>query len=142
VLCAVFEPSLDVVRISSAGHLPPILAHPDRAAEAVEVATDVLIGLAPDADRRVTRLSFPPGTLLCLYTDGLVERRDRFLDEGIDRLTGAVTARDTEMACASAMVAMADFTPHNDDIALLMLRRPPEPAPPEPAPPGPAAPAG
>jgi phosphoserine phosphatase RsbU/P len=136
VLCAVFEPSLEVVRISSAGHLPPILAHPDEAAEPVDSANDVLIGLVPAADRQATTLSFPPGTLLCLYTDGLVERRDRFLDEGIDRLAGAVTARHPEVACAAAMAAMSDFTPHTDDIALLMLRRRPEPAPPPP--PGPA----
>lgn len=137
VLCAVFDPSLDVVRISSAGHLPPILAHPDGPAEVVEIATDVLIGLAPAAGRRVTTLSFPPGSLLCLYTDGLVERRDRFLDDGIDRLTGAVIARDPELACAAAMVAMSDFTPYSDDVALLMLRRRPDPVPP-----GPPAPAG
>jgi serine phosphatase RsbU (regulator of sigma subunit) len=142
VLCAVFEPSLGVVRISSAGHLPPIFAHPDGAAEAVEITTDVLIGLAPAAERRVTTLSFPPGTLLCLYTDGLVERRDRFLDDGIDRLTGAVTARHPEVACAMAMAAMTEFTPYSDDIALLMLRRQADPAPENPAPRGPAAPAG
>ena len=137
VLCAVFEPSLDAVRISSAGHLPPILARPDGTAEVVEIANDVLIGLAPAAARRVTTLGFPPGALLCLYTDGLVERRDRFLDDGIDRLTGAVIARDPELACASAMVAMSDFTPYSDDVALLMLRRRPEPPPP-----GPPVPAG
>ncbi len=137
VLCAVFEPSLDLVRISSAGHLSPIIAHPDGLAEAVEIANDVLIGLVPGADRVVTTLSFPPGTLLCLYTDGLVERRDRFLDDGIDLLTSAVTARHPELACAATMAAMSDFTPYTDDIALLMLRRTAEPVPP-----GPAGPAG
>jgi phosphoserine phosphatase RsbU/P len=137
VLCAVFEPSLDVVRLSSAGHLPPIFAHSGGAAEAVEVATDVLIGLVPAADRQVTTFGFPPGTLLCLYTDGLVERHDRFLDDGIDRLVGAVTAHHPEVACAAAMAAMSGFTPYSDDIALLMLRRRPDTVPP-----GPPAPAG
>jgi hypothetical protein len=137
VLCAVFEPALDMVHISSAGHLPPIAARPGEAGKTVEVATDVLIGLVQAPDRRVTTLSFTPGTLLCLYTDGLVERHDRFLDEGIARLTAAVTAREAEAACAAAMTAMADFTPYTDDIALLMLRRRPDPAPP-----GPPAPAG
>jgi phosphoserine phosphatase RsbU/P len=137
VLCAVFEPSLEVVRISSAGHLPPILALPDGPGEAVEIANDALIGLVPAVDRRVTTLSFPPGALLCLYTDGLVERHDRFLDDGIGRLAGVVTARHPEVACAAAMVAMSDFTLHSDDVALLMLRRRPEPDPP-----APSAPAG
>jgi phosphoserine phosphatase RsbU/P len=141
VLCAVFEPSLDVLRISSAGHLPPILAHPDGPADAVEIATDVLIGLAPAADRQATTFSFPPGGLLCLYTDGLVERHDRFLDDGIGRLAEAVTARHPEVACATAMASMSDFTLHRDDVALLMLRRRPEPTPPGRPAPGGSAPA-
>jgi serine phosphatase RsbU (regulator of sigma subunit) len=137
VLCAVFDLSADVVRISSAGHLPPILADPDGRAEVAEIANDVLIGLGQAAGRQVTVLGFPPGALLCLYTDGLVERRDRFLDEGIGRLAGAVTTRHPEMACAAAMAAMSDFTPYTDDVALLMLRRWAEPVPPgQPAPAG------
>ncbi|MGH3159413.1 MAG: PP2C family protein-serine/threonine phosphatase, partial [Streptosporangiaceae bacterium] len=124
VLCAVFEPTLQVVRVSSAGHLPPITARPGQPAEVAEVATDVLIGLAPAHARRVSTLGFTPGMLLCLYTDGLVERRGRFLDEGLARLRSAVTAREPEPACASAMVAMTSYIPHTDDVALLMLRRP------------------
>jgi serine phosphatase RsbU (regulator of sigma subunit) len=123
VLCAVFEPSLQAVRVSSAGHLPPITVRPGQPAEIAEVATDVLIGLAPARARRVTTLDFSPGMLLCLYTDGLVERRDRGLDEGLDRLRSAVTAREPESACASTMVAMTRYIPHTDDVALLMLRR-------------------
>ena len=46
VLCAVISPSLDQVRISSAGHLPPIIARPGQPAEVAEVAPDVLIGVA------------------------------------------------------------------------------------------------
>jgi phosphoserine phosphatase RsbU/P len=126
VLYAVFDPSLDVVRISSAGHLPPITARPGRPAELAEVATDVLIGLAPGRPRRVTTLEFPPGTMLCLYTDGLVERRDRFLDEGLSRLRSAVAAGEPESACATVMAAMSGYIPHTDDVALLMIRRVPD----------------
>ena len=46
VLCAVFSPSLDEVRISSAGHLPPMIAAPASPPPLAAVATDVLIGLA------------------------------------------------------------------------------------------------
>jgi sigma-B regulation protein RsbU (phosphoserine phosphatase) len=123
VLYAVFDPSLDVVRVSSAGHLPPIVVAPGRPAEFAEVATDVLIGLEPARPRRVSALAFPPGTLLCLYTDGLVERRDRFLDEGLSRLRSAVTAGEPESACAAVMARMSSYIPHTDDVALLMLRR-------------------
>jgi sigma-B regulation protein RsbU (phosphoserine phosphatase) len=125
VLYAVFDPSLDVMRVSSAGHLPPITARPGRPAEFAGVVTDVLIGLAPARPRRTTTLDFPPGTLLCLYTDGLVERRDRLLDEGLARLCAAVVAGEPDPACATVMAAMSGYIPHTDDVALLMLRRMP-----------------
>jgi hypothetical protein len=63
--------------------------------------------------------------VLCLYTDGLVERRDRFLDDGIARLCSATAATEPEAACASVMTTMADGAPPGDDVALLILRRRP-----------------
>jgi phosphoserine phosphatase RsbU/P len=126
VLCAVIPPSLEEVRISCAGHLPPLLAPPGQPAEVVKVAADLPIGLATPRPRRVITAHFPPGAVLCLYTDGLVERRDRPLDDGIARLCAAATAADPERACASVMAAMASYVTHTDDVALLMLRRQPD----------------
>jgi phosphoserine phosphatase RsbU/P len=124
VLCAVLSPSLDEVRISSAGHLPPIVAVPGQPAVVAAIAGDALLGLAGHAPRQVTALSFPPGTLLGLYTDGLVERRGQPIDEGIARLRAALVAVEPETAAASAMAAMTGAAPHQDDVALLVLRRP------------------
>jgi anti-anti-sigma factor len=125
VLCAMFSPSRDRVRICSAGHLPPIIARPGQPAALVGVASDLLIGVPALKPRQVSTLSFPPGAVLCLYTDGLVERRDQPIDEGIARLCAAVTAGDPEAGCASVMAAMADDSAHNDDVALLMIHRKP-----------------
>jgi anti-anti-sigma factor len=75
--------------------------------------------------RRVTTVDFAPGAVLCLYTDGLVERRDQPIDHGIARLCAAVTTAKPEAGCASVMIAMAGYSPHTDDIALLILRRAP-----------------
>ncbi|HMG62184.1 MAG TPA: SpoIIE family protein phosphatase [Streptosporangiaceae bacterium] len=124
VLCAVLSPSLDEVRISSAGHLPPIVAVPGQPAAVAAIAGDALLGLAEHAPRQLTTLSFPPGAMLCLYTDGLVERRGQPIDEGIARLRAALTADEPEAAAAAAMAAMAGAVPHHDDVALLLLRRP------------------
>jgi anti-anti-sigma factor len=125
VLYAVFTPALDQVRISCSGHLPPLLAAPGQPAVAVEVFPDLLIGVPGTAPRRTTTVTVPAGGLLCLYTDGLVERRDRPIDDGIARLSAALTATDPETACALVMGAMTDYIPHVDDVALLMIRRPP-----------------
>ena len=89
VLCAVFSPALDEVRITSAGHLPPLLAEPGQPAAPARVFSDVPIGVPSPGARRVSTLAFPPGAVLCLYTDGLVERRDRPVDEGIGRLSAS-----------------------------------------------------
>ena len=82
VLCAMISPSLDQITMSSAGHLPPLLARPGQPAEIMAVPADLLIGMANPRPRRARTADLPPGALLCLYTDGLVERRDRPLDEG------------------------------------------------------------
>jgi phosphoserine phosphatase RsbU/P len=124
VLCAVLTPALDEVSISCAGHLPPIAALPGQPAAVADIAGDALLGLAEQGSRQLTALSFPPGALLCLYTDGLVERRGQPIDDGIARLCAAVSAAEPEAAAASVMAAMAGATPNRDDVALLMLRRP------------------
>ncbi|HUY50085.1 MAG TPA: PP2C family protein-serine/threonine phosphatase [Streptosporangiaceae bacterium] len=133
VLCAMFSPSLDQVRISSAGHLPPLIACPGQPAGPADVPSDILIGVPSPKPRRVSTVCLPPGGV-CLYTDGLVERRDRPIDDGIARLCAAIAAGDPEAACASVMAAMADDTPHSDDVAVLMLHRtsgsPASPSPP------------
>lgn len=92
-----------------------------------DVTPDLLIGLPDARPRHLTTLDLPPGAMLCLYTDGLVERRDRPLDDGIRQLSAAVVPSDPEVSCAAVMSAMADFSPHSDDVALLIFRREPQP---------------
>jgi phosphoserine phosphatase RsbU/P len=125
VLCAMVSPSRDHIRISSAGHLPPIIARPGEPATLADVAPDLVVGVSPLDRRHVSTVDFPPGAVLCLYTDGLVERRDQPIDHGIEKLRAAVTTAEPEAGCASVMAAMADYSPHTDDVALLILRRTP-----------------
>jgi phosphoserine phosphatase RsbU/P len=125
VLCAMISPSRDQIRICSAGHLPPIIARPGEPATSADVPPGLLIGVPTLQPRRVATLDFPAGAVLCLYTDGLVERRDQPIDHGIARLCAAVTTAEPDAGCASVMAAMASYSPHTDDIALLILRREP-----------------
>jgi sigma-B regulation protein RsbU (phosphoserine phosphatase) len=122
VLYAVFTPSLDQVNISCSGHLPPLIAVPGQPTVPVEVFHDLLIGVPGTAPRRAKTATVPAGGLLCLYTDGLVERRDRPIDDGIARLSTALTATEPETGCALVMGGMADYISHDDDVALLLLR--------------------
>jgi hypothetical protein len=78
--------------------------------------------------RQVSTLDFQPGAVLGLYTDRLVERRDQPIDQGIAQLCAAVAAGDPEAGRAAVMAAMADYSTHNDDVALLMIHRKPDKA--------------
>jgi phosphoserine phosphatase RsbU/P len=122
VVYAVFAPALDVVRISSAGHFPPVVARPGEPARLADITLDLLIGVAPGVRRRATALPVTAGTALCFFTDGLVERRNRPLDDGLARLCDVVTAGPPEVICATVMGALIGREAGRDDIALLALR--------------------
>jgi serine phosphatase RsbU (regulator of sigma subunit) len=125
VAYAVFDPGLHRARICSAGHYPPVIAAPGQPAQLADVPPGLLIGAAPGAQRRVAAIDITPGTLMCFYTDGLIERRGHPIDHGLALLCQTVTAQPPDAACAAVMAALVGNEPARDDIALLMFRRPP-----------------
>jgi putative methionine-R-sulfoxide reductase with GAF domain len=128
VAYAVFDQGLDRVHICSAGHYPPVIASPGQAAELADVPSGLLIGADTAVQRQVATTGISPGTLLCFYTDGLIERRGQTIDHGLDQLCQAMTAEPPDAACAAVMAALVGSEPARDDIALFMFRRqPPEP---------------
>jgi sigma-B regulation protein RsbU (phosphoserine phosphatase) len=125
VLYAVFDRSLDQMHVSLAGHFPPVIARPGQPAEVADIPTGLMIGIAPGPPRQVTTVTVPPGTLLCFYTDGLIERPGELIDEGLARLCQAIPAEPPEVACAAVMAALVGSQPARDDIALLIAQREP-----------------
>jgi serine phosphatase RsbU (regulator of sigma subunit) len=140
VLYGLYTPGTGDFTVSSAGHLPPALAAPGGQAGLLPLRPDPPIGTADDPQRRSATFFIPPGALLCCYTDGLVERRGQVLDQGMDTLAatlgklvavgpGAATVPIAEDACAEIMRALVGSTAAQDDIAVLVLSRPPAPGP-------------
>jgi sigma-B regulation protein RsbU (phosphoserine phosphatase) len=139
VLYGVYAPESGELTISSAGHLPPVLAVPGERAALVSIQPDLPIGVADDRSRQCTVVRIPPGGMLCCYTDGLVERRDKPLDEGMASLAvtvsnlmenfsagdGVSPALLAENVCAAVMRALVGNTPAADDVAVLVLHRQP-----------------
>jgi phosphoserine phosphatase RsbU/P len=123
VLYVVIDPDLNQAHMASAGHLPLIVASPGRPAAPAESPANLMIGVAPDARRQVTTIGITPGTVLCLYTDGLIERRGQLIDDGLARLCRAVSAEPADEGCAAVMAALVGNEPVADDTALLMFRR-------------------
>lgn len=123
VLYAVADPALDRVHIATAGHLPPVVALPGQPAELADIPADLMLGVDPHVQRQVTTMKIPPGALVYLYTDGLVERPGESIDVGLTRLCQVVTAEPAHACCATVMAALVGSEPARDDIALLTFRR-------------------
>jgi phosphoserine phosphatase RsbU/P len=123
VLYAVIDPALDRMHVASAGHFAPVLACPGQPAELADVTAGMVIGVLPGAQRPVNTVKIPPGTLVCFFTDGLVERRGEVIDEGLARLRRAVAADLPDTVCSAVMGELVGSEPARDDIALLIIRR-------------------
>ena len=124
---AVLDPASGQLRISSAGHFPPVIAAPGEHGALAEIAVDAPIGVADIPRRQVTTLALAPGAVLCFFTDGLVERRNEPIDDGITRLCEIMSSGPPENVCISVMRALVGSRRPGDDIALLVLRRQREP---------------
>lgn len=122
VLYGVFDDTLSNVDIASAGHPPPVIATPGSTPSFAEVATGLPLGVDSEPCRRTSRFACPPGTMVTLFTDGLVERRGEVLDRGFDRLCGALDTRSAERSCTAAVAALAPEDGWADDAALLVIR--------------------
>ena len=82
---AVIDIPACTVTFATAGHPPPLLRLPDGSIEKLETANGMMIGVSSELIGEVDEAPFPFGSQLVMYTDGLVERRDRPLQVGIDR---------------------------------------------------------
>ncbi|MFI9802816.1 SpoIIE family protein phosphatase [Streptomyces sp. NPDC052301] len=104
-----------------AGHLQPVLRHPDGSAEIVQAEGGPPLGVLGQADFPMTPLRLAPGTVLALTTDGLVEAPGADIDAGMDRLARELSAADPAHL---GLVADALLTGAHraDDVALLLLR--------------------
>ena len=101
VFCAVIDPRDGTLRYSSAGHPPAIVVGPDGAARFLEAAGSLPLAVDDDRDRPEADVVLAPGSTLLLYTDGLIERRDRDLDDGMAR-AAAVLAEGRDLAAGGA----------------------------------------
>jgi serine phosphatase RsbU (regulator of sigma subunit) len=130
-LYAVTEAPFDRIRISSAGHLPPMfVATGDAEAHLTDVPPDLPLGVDPSALRRSTTVRLPVGSSLALFTDGLVERRTAAadadvdpIDHGLAELARVLRPGSAESACTRVMDHLLAVQAPDDDVALLVLAR-------------------
>jgi GAF domain-containing protein len=123
----VVDLSNERITYSTAGHLPPLLCHAEGTSEWLDGAAGAPLGLSIGTPQS-TSVPFREGDTIVMYTDGLIERRDETLDDGMRRLhDNACRHRgDTAHVLASTLVALAfDGYGQTDDLALLIARHEP-----------------
>lgn len=108
----------------SAGHPPAVLVTPDGGTQLIEPRHGLLLGIKRGVKFYSQRYPFPAGSVLLLYTDGLIERRDESLDEGLERLA-AVAAdaaqREEDSFADRVYRSLIEQASSEDDIALLAV---------------------
>ncbi|MFD9126894.1 SpoIIE family protein phosphatase [Kitasatospora sp. NPDC059571] len=124
-VCVLFDPADRACSAATAGHLPPVIALPDGSTELLELPPGAPLGIGGVPFESV-RFDLAEDAILVLYTDGLVERRDRDLDEGIDLLRRTVATRrgSLEQTC-DAVLATLGASAGQDDIAVIMAHAQP-----------------
>jgi len=123
VAYALLDSSLSNLTMSSAGHLPPIVVTDTPPAQLAKIKPDLPLGAHHDAPRHNTHLPLHVGECLFLYTDGLVERHERPIIDGIAELADALTCAPPDAVCTTAMTRLLHGQPATDDVALLAVRR-------------------
>ncbi|MFJ6213330.1 SpoIIE family protein phosphatase [Streptomyces sp. NPDC092296] len=121
-LYAVYDPVSRSCCLASAGHPVPAVVAPDGTVDFFDVAPGPPLGLGGLPFEAAER-QLPEGSLLVLYTDGLIESRDRDVDEGLAELRRvlAIPAASLEATCDQVLRALLPGRP-SDDVALLIAR--------------------
>ncbi|WP_330460739.1 SpoIIE family protein phosphatase [Streptomyces sp. NBC_00820] len=121
-LYAVYDPVSRRCTLASAGHPWPALVTPDGTVDFLELPTGPPLGLGGLPFESV-EMELPEGSLLALYTDGLIEARDHDVDAGLRALRTALAdaVPSLETTCDIVLKALLDGRPA-DDVALLVAR--------------------
>ena len=119
----VFDRADSSVRFAVAGHVPPLLVAADGRARFLEGGRSLPLGVVAGAVYEEAEVTLEPGATVLLYTDGLVERRDASLDDGLARLVEAAgEARGSVEALLDHLLdVLVGGEDADDDVALLAL---------------------
>ncbi|MGW7545920.1 SpoIIE family protein phosphatase [Streptomyces sp. NPDC054770] len=122
-LYAVYDPVTRRCAMARAGHPPPAVVDPQGRVAFADVPTGTPLGVGLGVPFEAVELELPEGSLLALYSDGLVESRDHDIEDGMHRLGTALArpGRSLEDLCDRAMATFQGQAPP-DDATLLLVR--------------------
>jgi PAS domain S-box-containing protein len=111
------------VHIANAGHPPMLLRQPDGTVQILADVTGLLVGVDVSRHRESVVLEVPRGATLMAYTDGLIERPGRDMDQGIHELCERIMRAPRDAGPRELCdVAVSGALDHRDDVALIAVR--------------------
>ncbi|MFD3454741.1 SpoIIE family protein phosphatase [Streptomyces sp. NPDC058691] len=122
-LYAVYDPLTRRCTMAGAGHPPPAIIDPQGRVTFPDLPTGTPLGIGLGEPFESVEMELPEGSLLALYTDGLIETRDQDIEEGMRRLGAALAqpGRSLEELCDLATASFPAQSPC-DDVTLLLVR--------------------
>ncbi|MEU1665421.1 SpoIIE family protein phosphatase [Streptomyces sparsogenes] len=120
-LYAVCDPRTGRCQLSTAGHLPPVLARPGARPELLDMPSGAPLGVG-GVPFAAAECELSPGTLLALFTDGLVEKRHQPIDVGLRTLLELLDHQQGPLERTCDQVLAALHGAPDDDVALLLAR--------------------
>ncbi|MET7897491.1 SpoIIE family protein phosphatase [Streptomyces mirabilis] len=130
-LYALYDSTTQICSVARAGHPPPAVVHPDGRVHFPEVAPDPPLGAA-EPPFETFEMTVPDGSLLVLYTDGLVESATREIDDGMAELARLLRAAhegpgematDLERLCDTVTAGLLPAEHSTADDAALLIAR-------------------
>ncbi|MFD9281125.1 SpoIIE family protein phosphatase [Streptomyces mirabilis] len=130
-LYALYDSTTQICSVARAGHPPPAVVHPDGSVHFPEVAPDPPLGAA-EPPFETFEMTVPDGSLLVLYTDGLVESATREIDDGMAELARLLRAAhegpgemaaDLERLCDTVTAGLLPAEHSTADDAALLIAR-------------------
>lgn len=125
VCYGLLDPNTGVFEYASAGHPPILLVDPSGSTRWLDDANSPPLSGQQGPPRLQSSTVLPVGSLLILYSDGLIERRGTPLADGLDRLAraaGRLVDATTAEACDLLVAALGVDNSRTDDVALLAVR--------------------
>ena len=123
--CVIIDPATGSLQYACAGHPPPLVVHPQRVVSRLDQAQSPPLAAVQAGPRPYATVVLDPGSLVVLYSDGLIERRREVFDVGLARLESAIVERLEQPVgdlIDGVIDALLAASPATDDIVVAAFR--------------------